>query len=290
MLLMLASLSFGLAGCDNDGDLSAESVFDAEDQRYHDPFDDWIDLNYTAPYNIRLKYHMEDIESDYLYTLAPASYENSVKVAHIFKYAWLEAYDEVCGVDFTRTYVPKVMQLIGSPAYAQNGTVMMGQAEGGLKITLYAVNQLQLNHTFLDIYFHTIHHEFAHILHQTKSYDPDYEKLSEGKYISGDWYLYTDDYALRQGFVSAYSMSEPREDIAELTAEYVTHSADYWQQLMANAGSAGSAIIGMKLDIVRSYMLSAWNVDIDELRDVIQRRVNDIIAGKVNIETLTPES
>ena len=283
MLLMLASLSFGLAGCDNDGDLSAESVFDAEDQRYHDPFDDWIDLNYTAPYNIRLKYHMEDIESDYLYTLAPASYENSVKVAHIFKYAWLEAYDEVCGVDFTRTYVPKVMQLIGSPAYAQNGTVMMGQAEGGLKITLYAVNQLQLNHTFLDIYFHTIHHEFAHILHQTKSYDPDYEKLSEGKYISGDWYLYTDDYALRQGFVSAYSMSEPREDIAELTAEYVTHSADYWQQLMANAGSAGSAIIGMKLDIVRSYMLSAWNVDIDELRDVIQRRV-------VNIETLTPES
>jgi substrate import-associated zinc metallohydrolase lipoprotein len=249
--------------------------------QYHDPFDDWLYMNYTVPYNIRLKYHMEDIESEYEYTLAPADYDKAVKVAHIFKYTWLEAYDEICGVDFTRRYVPKVMHLVGSAAYARNGTIMMGQAEGGMKITLYAVNQLQLNHTFLDLYFHTIHHEFAHILHQTKDYPPDFEKISEGRYVSGDWYLETDQHALQTGFVSAYAMSEPREDIAELTAEYITHDADYWQKLMSNAGQQGAAIIGMKLDILRAYMLSAWNIDIDELRDIIQRRVDDVIEGKI---------
>ena len=278
--LLCCTLTTALTGCQGD-DLSSQSVMTDDGLQYHDPFDDWLYMNYTVPYNIRLKYHMEDIESEYEYTLAPADYDKAVKVAHIFKYTWLEAYDEICGVDFTRRYVPKVMHLVGSAAYARNGTIMMGQAEGGMKITLYAVNQLQLNHTFLDLYFHTIHHEFAHILHQTKDYPPDFEKISEGRYVSGDWYLETDQHALQTGFVSAYAMSEPREDIAELTAEYITHDADYWQRLMSNAGQQGAAIIGMKLDILRAYMLSAWNIDIDELRDIIQRRVDDVIEGKI---------
>jgi len=278
--LLCCTLTTALTACQGD-ELSSQSVMTDDGLQYHDPFDDWLYMNYTVPYNIRLKYHMEDIESEYEYTLAPADYDKAVKVAHIFKYTWLEAYDEICGVDFTRRYVPKVMHLVGSAAYARNGTIMMGQAEGGMKITLYAVNQLQLNHTFLDLYFHTIHHEFAHILHQTKDYPPDFEKISEGRYVSGDWYLETDQHALQTGFVSAYAMSEPREDIAELTAEYITHDADYWQRLMSNAGQQGAAIIGMKLDILRAYMLSAWNIDIDELRDIIQRRVDDVIEGKI---------
>lgn len=278
--LLCCTLTTALTACQGD-ELSSQSVMTDDGLQYHDPFDDWLYMNYTVPYNIRLKYHMEDIESEYEYTLAPADYDKAVKVAHIFKYTWLEAYDEICGVDFTRRYVPKVMHLVGSAAYARNGTIMMGQAEGGMKITLYAVNQLQLNHTFLDLYFHTIHHEFAHILHQTKDYPPDFEKISEGRYVSGDWYLETDQHALQTGFVSAYAMSEPREDIAELTAEYITHDADYWQKLMSNAGQQGAAIISMKLDILRAYMLSAWNIDIDELRDIIQRRVDDVIEGKI---------
>jgi len=278
--LLCCTLTTALTACQDD-ELSSQSVMTDDGLQYHDPFDDWLYMNYTVPYNIRLKYHMEDIESEYEYTLAPADYDKAVKVAHIFKYTWLEAYDEICGVDFTRRYVPKVMHLVGSAAYARNGTIMMGQAEGGMKITLYAVNQLQLNHTFLDLYFHTIHHEFAHILHQTKDYPPDFEKISEGRYVSGDWYLETDQHALQTGFVSAYAMSEPREDIAELTAEYITHDADYWQKLMSNAGQQGAAIISMKLDILRAYMLSAWNIDIDELRDIIQRRVDDVIEGKI---------
>lgn len=281
-ILLLAGF---LASCSKD-ELSDDSVLIDRTEQYHDAFDDWIYKNYTVPYNIRLMYHMEDIESDYQYTLAPADYKNSVRISKIFKYTWLEAYDEECGVDFTRKYVPKVLHLIGSPAYAANGTYLMGTAEGGMKITLFAVNQLQINHIFLDLYYHVVHHEFAHILHQNKDYDPDYGKICEGKYVSGDWYLMTDDYALQNGFISAYAMSEPDEDIAELTATYLTNNQDYWDKILVNAGDTGAAILNMKLEIVRAYMQTSWNIDIDQLRDIIQRRVDDVITGKIDIDSL----
>ena len=180
------------------------------------------------PYNIALKYHMEDIESNHDYTLAPADYDKSVKLAHIVKYAWLETYDEVAGIDFTRQYVPKVLHLVGSAAYEDNGTMVLGTAEGGLKVTLYLVNNLKIDADFLnEYYFKTMHHEFAHILHQTKSYDQ-----------------------------------------------------------METAGTKGAEIINQKLTIVKNYMQTAWNIDMDELRDVVQRRMSDVVTGEIDLETL----
>ena len=45
--------------------------------------------------------------------------------------------------------------------------------------------------------------------------------------------------------------------------------------------------IQKKLDIVRSYMKTEWNVDIDELRDEILRRENNIINGSVSLTDLS---
>lgn len=51
--------------------------------------------------------------------------------------------------------------------------MVLGTAEGGMKITLYNVNDInpdQIDINLLnDYYFQTMHHEFAHILHQTKT-------------------------------------------------------------------------------------------------------------------------
>lgn len=87
---------------------------------------------------------------------------------------WLEAYDEATGnPNFLRQYIPKTIHFIGSPAYEDNGTMVLGTAEGGMKITLYNVNDInpdQIDINLLnDYYFQTMHHEFAHILHQTKT-------------------------------------------------------------------------------------------------------------------------
>ena len=62
--------------------------------------------------------------------------------AIIVKYLWFDAYNEVAGQDFIKTNVPRVITLIGSPAYENTGTMVLGTAEGGYKVTLYMVNNL----------------------------------------------------------------------------------------------------------------------------------------------------
>lgn len=275
----------GLTSCGDD-DLDKESIFQDSKVKEND-FDKWIYKNYTLPYNIDLMYRMQDIESNHEYSLAPADFDKSVMLAHIVKYAWLEAYDEVAGVDFTRRFVPKMLHFIGSAAYESNGTMVLGTAEGGLKVTLYLVNNLQVDRDLLnEYYFKTMHHEFAHILHQTKNYPTEYDLISESNYVSGDWYLVRDSEAHQLGFVTPYSMSEPREDIAEVTSMYITKTPEEWDAILEDAGTEGAAIINQKLEIVKKYMLSSWNIDMDVLRDCVQRRINDVVDGNVDLESL----
>ncbi|MBQ7512237.1 MAG: putative zinc-binding metallopeptidase [Prevotella sp.] len=279
-----------LPSCSGD-DLSDTSVIKDSSQP-KTAFDRWLDIHYVQPYNIQLKYRMEDKETDFTYTLAPADVNNSVKLAHIVLHTWLQAYDEVAGIAFTRQQAPKVFQFIGSPAFETDNRYMMGQAEGGMKITLFDVNELKVTRSFLNnSYFQSIHHEFTHILAQNKNYDTDFQKISEGQYEPANWYASgkTETYALQKGFISTYAMSEYNEDFAETLGFYLVDSPAEWEKKMATADSDGhnaSAIILQKLSMVRSYMQTAWNIDIDRLRTVIQRRMDEVIDGKVDIEEL----
>ncbi|MBR1463914.1 MAG: putative zinc-binding metallopeptidase [Prevotella sp.] len=285
-LCLTILLAGALAACSND-DVSDDTIFVDEDESQMNAFDSWKYQNYTLPYNIKLMYKMEDIESDFTYTLAPADYSKSVKLAHIVKYAWLEAYDEVAGINFTRKYVPKILHFIGSPAYNQNGTMVLGTAEGGLKVTLYMVNNLKIDESYLNTYyFHTMHHEFSHILHQTKNYDPAFDLISEADYVGGDWYLYDAGAALQKGFVSQYARNEAREDIAEVTATYICKSPEAWEALLAGAGDEGAAIITRKLNIVKKYMSESWGIDMDRLRSSVQSRMRHIVNGDINLDAL----
>jgi substrate import-associated zinc metallohydrolase lipoprotein len=268
----------------NEDDLNGDSIFDTSEVERTN-FEKWLLQNYTYPYNIDFKYRLEDIESDMDYTLVPADVSKSIKLAKLVKYCWLEAYDEVAGINFTRTFVPKTIHLIGSPAYNTNGTIVLGTAEGGLKVTLYLVNFLQVDREFLNYYyFKTMHHEFAHILHQTKSYDPDFETISEGNYIGNDWIYSSDTEARQAGFVTPYAQSEPNEDFVENIAVYVTNSEEFWNGLLEEAGEEGAAIIVQKFEMVRAYLEETWGINIDQLRDVVQRRSGEL--DKLDLDNL----
>ena len=284
-ILSIPLLAIALCACSGEK-LDDTSVFQ-DSQVQPNAFDKWIHENYVMAYNIDLKYHMEDIESDYNYTLIPADQNQSVRLAHIVRYCWLQAYDEVAGIDFTRKYVPKVLHFVGSPAVGRNGTMVLGTAEGGLKVTLYMVNNLKLDQEFLNYYyFLTMHHEFTHILTQNKNYDTEFQKVSEADYIMGDWYQKYETDALQAGFISNYAMSEYNEDFAETMAFYVVYTPTKWDECMRRAGTKGAAIIEKKLNFVRTYMKTAWNIDLDELRDVVQRRMDDVVSGRVNLDNL----
>ena len=155
--------AFSGSSCSED-DLSGTSVIKPE-QTTETPLDSWLYKNYIEPYNIEFRYRYEDMESDMIYDLTPANYEKSVQMAKLVKHLCLQAYDEVTGSrDFITSYFPKMVFLVGSPAYNNNGEVVLGTAEGGTKITLYAVNNMDPTDVDLlnEWYFKTIHHEFAH--------------------------------------------------------------------------------------------------------------------------------
>jgi len=303
ILFLACAVALGLASCSKD-EPSSDSIFNQTAQR--DNLDNWLLMNYTYPYNIDFKYKMEDIESDMKYHLVPADSAKSAKLAIIVKYLWLDAYNEVTTPDFIKANVPRQIHLIGSAAYNAEGTFVLGTAEGGYKVTLYMVNELTPAMladyaTVNEYYFHTMHHEFTHILNQKKPYNTDYNRITEKYYLSGDWYQYdvmegpVDPYALHRGCITAYAMSEGIEDFAEMLSCYVTTSPADWELMMQEAEKGetgldlgknitGRTLLEEKLAIVREYMQDYWNIDIDRLRSAVMHRGAEL--GTLDLETL----
>ena len=149
-LLMMALAAFVIPSCSEE-ELNPESIFDTTSPQRNE-FDTWILKNYTEPFNIDLKYRFEDIESDLDYNVVPARIEKSIALAQLVKYLWMDVYVEIAGHDFLASYCPKIMHWVGSPEYnASTGSMVLGTAEGGMKITLFNVNGLDMENPNMDI-------------------------------------------------------------------------------------------------------------------------------------------
>lgn len=284
--LSVMLVAFLLISCSEEKLDPNSQIFDSSVEQ--NEFDEWLVENYITPYNIEFKYRMEYIESDMNYYLVPAEYDKSIQIAKLMIHLCLQAYDEVTGSkEFIKTYFPKMIHIIGSPAYRNNGTMVLGTAEGGLKITLYMINSLQLDPEYLnEYYFHTMHHEFAHILHQTKPYSSDFEMISGSQYVKDTWNstFKSDEEAQQKGFITPYASSEANEDFVELLSTYITNTPKFWSDMLKTAGKEGSAIISQKFDIVYNYMKNTWGIDLDELQAVILKRQAEI--DQLDLDTL----
>lgn len=276
LLIVTASILFWSCGEET---LDSKSIFENEELVMTD-FDNWLYSNYTVPYNIEFKYKFDDKESNTNYNLAPARLDKSVALAILVKHLWIDVYEELLGKEFLSKYSPRLFHLIGSPAYNSQGSIILGTAEGGLKVTLFNVNMLDVENPDIDMlnywYFKTMHHEFAHILHQTKSYTTDFNLISATDYQSGSWVNIEDEEALQMGFVSPYGSSESQEDFVEILAVYVTNTEAYWQTILEIAGEEGADKIMQKFHIVEDYLKSSWDIDIYELREIVLRRSAEV--------------
>lgn len=288
--LLAVSTGTALVSCSED-DLNAESVITIDKKQAND-FDKWLTANFVNPYNLEFKYRYEYKETDADYYTIPAELNQAIEMAHLVKYLCLESYDEVVGIDFTRNYFPKMIFTIGEWEYRNNGTFILGTAESGKKILLTGVNYLDtyksspaaLNH----YYFKTIHHEFTHILNQTKEYSAEFKLITGNSYVADSWSEepFNEGY-LERGFISDYAQHSDTEDFAEMMSLYVTNSKEQWDEWMAEAGENGAPLLQAKLDIVKSYMKDSWGVDMDKLRDTILRRQADLAAGKVDLTDIS---
>lgn len=226
---LFASLLVSCSSDDLGPSIFPEVSDEPDPTSYTYKFDKWLNNNFRDVYNVDFKYLMEDVEADMEYNLVPATYEKARDLALLTKYLWYDSYEELTGQDFIKTYGPRILHLVGSPAYNPNtGTETLGLAEGGLKVTLFKVNDMDLTDINMmnEYYFRTMHHEFGHILHQTKSYPTDFNLLSTGRYDEASWQSKQPGYVASLGFVTPYASSQAREDFAETIANYLTRTPD----------------------------------------------------------------
>ncbi|MBO6297194.1 MAG: hypothetical protein J6M54_06710 [Prevotella sp.] len=242
LLAAVAIVSFGFVSCSDDDDFGA-SIFDVVDHpldrtKHTFPLDTFIKVNFLEPYNLRFIYRMEDIGSDMQKNLVPAAYDKSCELAVLTKYLWYDVYKENAPETFLQENSPRIIHVIGSKNYnPTQGTEVLGVAEGGLKISLYNVNNLDVSKMDMmnEYFFKTMHHEFGHILDQTHLRPTIFNTISSGHYNATTWQETKDSVSMGNGFVSSYASSSTSEDWVETLANYITMDSIRWKAMLNTA-------------------------------------------------------
>ena len=287
-IILISCLSLLFVGCKDD-EPQKPSIFidDTSENAITADFDKWLVETYTKRYNVDFQYKLVDSNTDESYNLSPTDYERSKELAHVINYLWFDVYSKVVYDDFLKLYGPRIIMLVGSYAVnASNHTITLGTAEGGIKVTLYGMNELKMNDINMlnEFIFETMHHEFSHILHQTKVYPKEFEQLTPGSYSPTGWQNRTDKEARQMGFVGAYASSQPREDFVETIARYITNDDEGWEKILADArqgevtkGVTGEDMILQKWEIARTWLADKWQISLEDLRAEVQLRQKNLI-------------
>lgn len=261
------------------------------------PIDQWIYDSLTLPYNIAIKYKWDQFEdlADITKTLVPPKEEYIVPILSAVKKVWINTYIDEAGLPFFKKLTPKFFYMIGSPAFEQNGAIKLGVAEGGRKIILLAINYSKVkgmpdynpaDSFWIKEMFHTIHHEFGHILHQNVLYPQDFKNLN-ANLLTSNWTDYTDQEALSDGFVSAYAMDNSDEDFVETISLMLVNGRAGFESMIAsippgitNRGTTQAQAIARlraKESIVVNYYKQVYNINFYSLQARVHSTVESLI-------------
>lgn len=272
--LFIICLAGLLGSCRKEDDLDVSNLFP---DTYPAPnaIDQWMIANYLKPYNIEVKYRWSPFEFPSNKNLVPVQEDKVVPAMDLIKQTWILPYIKVAGEPFFLKYVPKQFALVGSPMFNNDGTITLGEAEGGKKILLTQLNYFDKKDIdFVSQMLHTIHHEFAHILHQTVFYPREFKQITPGGYTA-TWYNTSDAEALEMGFITPYSRMAADEDFVELVSTMLVLGKDGFEELVASTTPEGQELINRKATIVKSYFLNTWKINFDSLQSATYQAILD---------------
>ena len=275
-IFILAVVALGMASCKEDKFTDTIFVDPVEDtEAYTKTFDAWLKKYYTDKYNVEFIYKLDDNATDPNYNVVPVSIGKADTIAHLALYLWYDVYDSIVSPTFIKEYGPKIIQLIGSAMInAAQGTEKLGYAENGNKITILKVNKMETNNLsqMNEYIFKTMHHEFAHILHQQKNYPKEFGLINPEDMDPNRWQDRSYQEAWELGFVSPYASSQVREDFVETIANYIVKTDADWNNMISKAGKSGAEKITQKLEMCRTWLAEKWDIDLDEMHKEVQKR------------------
>lgn len=258
------------------------------------PIDKWIFDTLTVPFNIAVKYKWDQFELEVNKTVVPPKEEKVIPVLQAVKKVWLDTYIAEAGITFMKTYAPKYFVLAGSASWNTDGTITLGTAEGGRKVVLYVVNDFRTKGTAgykladsstIKEQFHTIEHEFGHILHQSVMYPLEYKRISVGLYTT-NWNNVSDMEALQDGFITPYSMSGPDDDFVEMIATMLIEGRSRFNQKINNitgtspngtTAAEAKTKLRQKEAMIVDYFKTVWKIDFYSLQTRTRKAVEALL-------------
>lgn len=279
--LLILALCF-VSSCDKDDGLNipvkTEPLSD-------DPIDQYIQSNFIDEYGVAVRYKFVDRYVDQTKRVAPPKREVVQPMLDFLTDFWIDPFVNVPNGDtFFRRHVPAEVIFIGSSIFNEDGTVTLGTADAGARITLTEVNDINIEDpAWILRQLGTIYHEFAHIVHQRYNLPPNWQQITpQGYTSSGSWYTLSDEEALQRGFVSPYGTSSYNEDFAELVA-FLLFEPQFYEIYIneetncstadCTARNEGRARLRTKLNAVLSHYEQYTGVDLLEVRDLIQQQL-----------------
>lgn len=249
--------------------------------------DYWLFDNFTEPYNIEVVYRWDpsQMSNSVAAKLVPIEYNAIKPMMAAMRDVWFEPFNKAAGVDFMKLLAPKKVVLAGSPEY-HNGTIKLGQAEGGRKILLLNANNFNAkDEEALKSALHTVVHEFSHILHQTIMFDKSYQAISAGNYNSTGWQEVKNEEAYKLGFISNYAMSGKDEDFVEMLSLILVYGYDWYEKTIMKAAAESTKVdavsaLQRKLAVVETYMKNVWGI----------RFLDDTVTGEKGLESYMQEA
>ena len=284
IIFFLSALTLGFSSCGEEPITDSAITIPSGPQT---ELDKWIDNTFRIPYNISVVYQWNNSVDEGDIIVPPKEELVQPFLKAVLK-IWLTPYIRVADnkENFMKDYSCRQLNLVGSGRYSYNA-VVLGQAQNGYTITLYTVNQFDLegksiSRATLNEFFRTMHHEFAHILNQRKPYDPNFQRIT-GNY-SADWTILSHAQARELGFISNYARSAESEDFVEIFAYYCTSTESEWNALINTIKNTQSReYINLKAKFVRDYMKNSYNIDLEKLRDEITKAISEVANGNLEI-------
>lgn len=276
-IILISCSTLLLVSCNKEEKLPTDPIYGLGGETWvRGPVDNFILDEFIKSYNIEVKYKWNPFEINNNRTLVPPQEEKVVPIMTAVRDIWMKPYEKLAGKSFLKTYSLSKFVLVGSPEYQSNGTIILGTAEGGAKIVLFEVNNFDLkNRPMVERILHTIHHEFAHILHQTIEYPQAWRGLST-QWYTATWFNSTNAEANQQGLITNYAKSAEREDFVETIAFLLVDGQAKYDAIVA-ANPDVAQIFRIKEELVVKYYKEVLNIDFRELQKEV----------KLAIETLT---
>jgi substrate import-associated zinc metallohydrolase lipoprotein len=249
-----------------------------------DPIDQYIQEHFVDEYGVAVRWKFVDRYVEANKRVTPPSRDVVIPMLDFITEYWIEPFINVPnGRDFFEDHVPAEIVFIGSSIYNDDGTVTLGTADAGARITLTEVNDLDVtNKDWVLRQLGTIYHEFAHILHQRYDLPPNWQEISPQGYTSpGSWYNLSPSEALERGFVSPYASSSFNEDFAE-TAAHILFYETFEETFLTDeecltadclARNEGRALLRQKYNAVLTHYKTTVGVDLLQVRELVQAKL-----------------